>query len=40
MLFLSRLCGGEYDKMGAWVAEDFLSRLCGGECTPVLNITF
>ena len=29
--FLSRLCGGESEKIGANPSVIFLSRLCGGE---------
>ena len=32
IMFLSRLCGGEFGYGLAAVGALFLSRLCGGEC--------
>ena len=34
-IFLSRLCGGEYESMGKHPENTFLSRLCGGECYQI-----
>ncbi len=32
LVFLSRLCGGEFSAFAVTGAHAFLSRLCGGEC--------
>ena len=35
-MFLSRLCGGEYDSVMSALSGQFLSRLCGGESRRIV----
>ena len=38
LIFLSRLCGGEFFNLAKIKIRKFLSRLCGGECALPISM--